>query len=170
MVVFQSRSGATEVLGSVAYYYVPFVRYLMLPRCIPLDAVYPHPLQQPVAPLGSYIHLDITHISHFLTLMKSVAPWGYRWHWPSRTSKEASTSIDLKTSSGASCCNHRLLCYLPPLNPFSFAQTSTIGHRATYCYSVPCLWKVYVVALCIPYDLNTSPAAGVVHILSEIWV
>ena len=81
---------------------------------------------------------------------------------------EASTTMGLITSSSDSRRHHSFLHLPPHSNPFSHGQTPKIILRDTHCVNTPCLRQMYVAAICIPDDLNTSLDAGVSYVLSVV--
>ena len=118
--------------------------------------------------MGSSIHLDVYHLPHYLHPLFSVDPKGSCCLCPIGASRDYSDIVALQTPSGDFFSHHGLLHRRRPSNPCSCVHTSKIISRYTHCTTLPWLQKMYVAAVCIPSALNTSPDAGVAHVLSVV--
>ena len=104
--------------------------------------------------MGYPVHLEVAYTPHYLTPPLYVTLWGSQNLYLSRAYIDESTVVDLRTSSGASCHHHSLLCRIPP-------WTLTPIHR---------LWilDIDIADVCIPTALNTSMVANIIYILSVV--
>ena len=165
--VFKPRSGITTALDSVAYYYSPIGIYLSLPLISCLLPV--------TSPLTTFCYHRVLYTTgHCLSSSLPPPDAIYRYFrvsfriYLSHASCKESARMALRTSSSGSCCHHGLLLHTPPTYFSSHAHISNIRLRATHWATVSCLQPMYVATIYIPYNINSSLAAAVTHVPSEV--